>query len=184
MEFLIILLVVLLIVGLFAISVYNRLIRLKVQVREGEADIDAQLKRRYDLIPNLVETVKGVSKFEAETMQAVIKARQNAVSITGLGADKAEAENQLSGALGKLFALSENYPDLKSSQNYLQLQQELTNTEDRILSARRFYNTTVNDYNAYQSTFPASLFKNMAGATEAPFFEAAVSEKEPVHVQF
>ena len=155
MEAIIILLIVGVVISLYAVSVYNKLIRLKIQVQEGSADIDAQLKRRYDLIPNLVETVKGVKNFEASTMEAVVKARQQAVSISGLTDEKALAEGQLNSALGRLFAVAESYPDLKSSQNFLQLQQELTNTEDRILSARRFYNTVVSDYNAYQISFPA-----------------------------
>jgi LemA protein len=185
MEVLIVLLIIVAVVGIYAISVYNKLVRLKVQVQEGASDIDAQLKRRYDLIPNLVETVKGVTKFEKETMEAVVRARQQAVSINGINAEKAQAEGQLTSALGKLFAVAEAYPDLKSSQNYLQLQQELTNTEDRVLSARRFYNTVVSDYNAYQISFPAMVFKSLAGAQPAAFFEVKTeAEREPVKVAF
>lgn len=159
------------VIGLVAIATYNSLINLKNKVREAESDIDVQLKRRYDLIPNLVETVKGSGKFEKETLENVIKARQQAIDISGLGAEKAAAENMLSGALRQLFALSESYPDLKSNQNYLQLQEELTNTEDRILASRRFYNNVVADYNTTQDQFPAVLFKGLAGATPADFFE-------------
>lgn len=185
MEALIILLVVLVIVGLYAVSVYNKLIRLKVQVQEGASDIDAQLKRRYDLIPNLVETVKQTTKFERETMEAVVKARQQAVQVNGISPERAEAEGQLTAALGKMFAVAEAYPDLKSSQNFLQLQQELTNTEDRVLSARRFYNTVVSDYNAYQVSFPALLFKGLASAVPADFFEIKNDhEREAVQVKF
>lgn len=185
MEFLIVLVIIAVVVGLYAVSVYNKLVRLKVQVQEGAADIDAQLKRRYDLIPNLIETVKGVTKFERETMEAVVKARQQASGLGGITPERAEAEGQLTAALGKLFAVAEAYPDLKSSQNFLQLQQELTNTEDRVLSARRFYNTVVSDYNAYQVSFPALLFKGLAGAAPAEFFEIKDDkEREPVQVSF
>ncbi len=163
--------IVLVVIVFSAIIVYNRLISLQNKVKEGASDIDVQLKRRYDLIPNLINTVKGAANFEQETLDKVIKARQQAINISGLTKEKMEAENMLSGALRQLFALSENYPDIKSNQNYLQLQQELTNTEDRILSARRFYNQVVADYNTYQNQFPAILFKGLANAKIEPFFE-------------
>jgi LemA protein len=185
MNILLILLAVAAVAVIYGITVYNRLVTFKVQVQEGASDIDVQLKRRYDLIPNLVETVKGSSKFEQETLTKVVEARNQAISIQGLTPEKAAAENQLSGALRQLFALSEAYPDLKSNQNYLQLQQELTNTEDRILAARRFYNAVVSDYNAYQSTFPPVLFKGLAGAKPASFFElSSEEEKKNVEVKF
>jgi len=164
-------LVVLVVVAFIAIGVYNKLIDLKNKVKEAASDIDVQLKRRYDLIPNLVETVKGAKNFEQETLEKVIKARQQAVDISGLGADKAAAENMLSGALRQLFAVSEAYPDLKSNQNFLALQEEITNTEDRILASRRFYNSVVQDYNTTQDQFPAVLFKGLASAAPAQFFE-------------
>lgn len=170
---------------IYVVSIYNRLITLKVQVQEGASDIDVQLKRRYDLIPNLVETVKGSGKFEQDTLTAVIKARQQAIDISGLTPEKLQAENALSGTLRQLFALSESYPDLKSNQNYLKLQEELTNTEDRILASRRFYNSVVSDYNTYQSTFPPVLFKSLAGATIQPFFEVdSPEERKNVQVKF
>lgn len=182
---LVVLVLVVAVIGLYAVSVYNKLVRLKIQVREGASDIDAQLKRRYDLIPNLIETVKGVTKFEKETMESVVKARQQAIGLQGMTAERAAAEGGLTSALGKLFAVAEAYPDLKSSQNFLQLQQELTNTEDRILSARRFYNSVVSDYNAYQISFPAMLFKSLASATPEPFFEVSKpEEREAVKVAF
>lgn len=165
---------------LYAITVYNKLISMQNKIGEGASDIDVQLKRRYDLIPNLINTVKGSKNFEQETMEKVIKARQQAVDTKGLGPEKVEAENMLSGALRQLFALSENYPDLKSNQNFLQLQEELTNTEDRILASRRFYNQTVVDYNTYQKQFPAMLFKNLASAKPEPFFELENPESERV----
>jgi LemA protein len=162
---------IIVIIAIIAVTTYNGLITLKIRVREAASDIDVQLKRRYDLIPNLVETVKGSKNFEQETLEKVIQARNQAVSISGLTSEKAIAENQLSGALRQLFALSESYPDLKSNQNFLALQTELTNTEDRVLAARRFYNQVVTDYNSQQDQFPALLFKGLAGAKPETFFE-------------
>jgi LemA protein len=162
---------ILVVLALVAVSSYNGLISLKQKVKEAASDIDVQLKRRYDLIPNLIETVKGSANFESETMQKVVQARQTAMGIQGLGSDKVEAENQLSQSMRSLFAVAESYPDLKSNANFLQLQNELTNTEDRILSSRRFYNQVVSDYNASQDQFPTLLFKGLAGATIQPFFE-------------
>lgn len=178
--------IVLIVGGALAISSYNTLINLKNKVKEGASDIDVQLKRRYDLIPNLVSTVKGSAAFETTTLEKVIQARNQAVSIGGLGEDKVAAENMLSGALRQLFALSENYPDLKSNQNFLQLQEELTNTEDRILASRRFFNQVVSDYNTSQDTFPTLIFKGLAGATPAKFFELEnpTVERQNVQVQF
>jgi LemA protein len=167
----IIILGVIVVLALVAVGVYNNLISLKNKVREAASDIDVQLKRRHDLIPNLVETVKGSKNFEQETLEKVIQARNQAVNISGLSGDKALAENQLSGALRQLFALSESYPDLKSNQNFLSLQEELANTEDRILASRRFYNQVVQDYNTSQDQFPALLFKGLAKATHENFFE-------------
>ncbi len=181
---LIIVLIIVVVLMFLVVGVYNRLIKFKVQVQEGASDIDVQLKRRYDLIPNLIETVKGSAKFEQETLQQVINARQQAMSVgSEITAEKVAAENQLSGALRQLFALSEAYPDLKSNQNYLQLQNELTNTEDRILASRRFYNSVVSDYNSYQIQFPAVLFRSMAGAKEEKFFELENPEVERKNVQ-
>jgi len=170
---------------LYAITVYNKLIGMRNQVKEGASDIDVQLKRRYDLIPNLIETVKGSKNFEQETLEKVIKARQTAIDISGLTKEKLAAENMLSGALRQMFALSESYPDLKSNQNFLALQEELTNTEDRILASRRFYNAAVKDYNTYQMQFPAMLFRSLAGAKEEPFFEVeSAEERKNVKVAF
>jgi LemA protein len=185
MTFIIIALIVLAIVGL-AITSYNKLIDLKNKVREGASDIDVQLKRRYDLIPNLIESVKGAKNFESETLEKVIQARQQAIDIKGLGVDKAAAENMLSGTLRQLFALSESYPDLKSNQNFLQLQEELTNTEDRVLASRRFYNQVVADYNTIQDQFPTLLFKGLAGAKPENFFELEnpTEERKVPKVQF
>ena len=162
---------VIVILAIVGVTSYNSLITLKTRVKEAASDIDVQLKRRYDLIPNLIETVKGSKNFEQETLEKVIQARNQAVSISGLNPEKAAAENQLTGTLRQLFALSENYPDLKSNQNFLALQEELTNTEDRVLAARRFYNQVVSDYNAQQDQFPTLLFKGLAGAKPEAFFE-------------
>jgi LemA protein len=169
-----------------AISSYNGLINLKNKVKEAASDIDVQLKRRYDLIPNLVETVKGAKAFEQETLEKVVKARQQAINVTGLSSDKAMAENALSGSLRQLFAVAESYPDLKSNQSFLQLQSELTNTEDRILASRRFYNQVVGDYNTIQNQFPTVIFKGLAGATPESFFELENpdEERKNVKVQF
>jgi LemA protein len=174
------------IIGFVAVGAYNALVAQKNRVQEALSDIDVQLKRRYDLIGNLVETVKGSTKFEQETLQAVIKARNTAMSIDTVDDSRMAAENVLSGSLKNLFALSENYPDLKSSQNFLQLQQELVNTEDRVLSARRFYNQTVNQYNTSQDTFPTMLFNNMAGTKKEKLFELEnpTVERQNPKIQF
>jgi|694.fasta_scaffold74376_3 LemA protein len=175
-----------LIIIAIAISSYNRLIDLKNKTREGASDIDVQLKRRYDLIPNLVETVKGAKTFETEALEKVIKARRQAIDISGLSKEKIAAENMLSGSLRQLFALSESYPDLKSNQNFSQLQEELTNTEDRILASRRFYNQVVSDYNTVQDQFPTVLFKGLAQAKPEVFFELEnpTEERKNPKIQF
>jgi LemA protein len=182
----IVLLVVLVVLLFLAVSSYNTLINLKNKVKEAASDIDVQLKRRYDLIPNLIETVKGAKNFEQETLEKVIQARQQAINVTGLGKDKAAAEEALSGTLKSLFALSENYPQLRSNENFMQLQTELTNTEDRILASRRFYNTVVSDYNTIQDQFPTLIFKGLAAATPSAFFELEnpTEERKNVQVKF
>jgi LemA protein len=186
MEFFTILLIIVAAIAVIGISSYNKLIGFKVKVQEGASDIDVQLKRRYDLIPNLVNTVKGASKFESETLEKVIQARNTAVATTGMGDDRIQAENNLTSSLRQVFALAESYPDLKSNQNFLALQTELANTEDRILSARRFYNQVVSDYNAMQDQFPTMLFKGLAGATPAKFFELEnpTEERKNIEVSF
>src|SRR6187397_27471 len=152
----IVLLVVLALLVFWFIGAYNGLIALKNRVANAWKQIDVQLKRRHDLIPNLVETVKGAMDFERSTLEAVISARQKAVSAQGVAAT-AKAEGELSQALGRLFALSENYPELKSSQNVLQLQEELTSTENKIGFARQLYNDVATQYNTKQAQFPTSL---------------------------
>jgi LemA protein len=171
-------------VVLWIIGAFNGLVTLKNRAKEAWSDIDVQLKRRYDLIPNLVETVKGYAAHEKSVFEDVTKARASAMNATGM-ADKAAAENQLSQTLKSLFAVSENYPDLKASQNFLQLQNELTDTEDKIQAARRFYNTNVRDLNIKIESFPGTLIANSFGFKEMELFQTANdAEREPVAVKF
>jgi LemA protein len=152
------------------IAIYNGLVAKRVQCENGWSQIDVQLKRRHDLIPNIVQTVKGYAKHERETLDAVITARSRAVGATGVE-DQAQAEGLLTAALGKLFALSEAYPDLKANTNYLHLQKELANTEDRIQAARRFYNANVRDLNTRLQVIPSNIVGNMFSFQRADFFE-------------
>ncbi len=167
---LVIILVVAVIVGLWVMSAYNSLIALKNQVINAWKQIDVQLKRRHDLIPNLVNTVKGVMEFERGTLEAVISARNKAVSAQGV-AGTAKAEGELTQALGRLFALTENYPELKSSANVLQLQEELTSTENKIGFARQLYNDVATQYNTKQMQFPTNLAAGLAKASPAELWE-------------
>jgi len=160
-----------LIVLVFAvIQIYNSLIVLKNRVSEAWADIEVQLKRRYDLIPNIVETVKGYAAHEKETFEKVIQARNAAMSAKSVD-DKAQAEGQLAGMLKNVFALAESYPDLKANQNFQHLQMELSDTENKIQAARRFYNGNVRDYNTAVETFPANIFSTTMGFGKKEFFE-------------
>lgn len=181
-----IILIVVALIVLWVVFSYNRLITLVNQAKEAWADIQVQLKRRYDLIPNLVETVKGYATHEASAFENVTKARAAAMGATGT-AGKAQAENMLSGALKTLFAVSEAYPDLKANQNFLQLQKELGDTEDKIQAARRFYNGTVRDLNIAEQSFPGSLIAGVFGFKPMDLFELAASDaaaNEPVKVRF
>lgn len=155
---------------LAVIYLFNGLITWRNRVKESWADIDVQLKRRYDLIPNLVNTVKAYAKHEKEVFENVTKARAQAMGVQDPNA-KAEAEKGLTGALKSLFAIAENYPDLKASDNFRGLQDELTDTENKVQAARRFYNTNVRDFNTKQETFPANLIVKMLGFKKAEFFE-------------
>ena len=168
---------------LYIILTYNGLVTLRNRVKEAWSDIDVQLKRRYDLIPNLVEVVKGYASHEKETLERVITARNVAMSANG-AKEKGEAENVLSGALKNLFALSENYPDLKASTNFLELQKELTDTENKIQAARRFYNGNVKDFNTKIEMFPANIIANMFNFKANDFFSIADEEKENPQVKF
>jgi LemA protein len=157
-------------IALYGVSQYNALIRLRNRAEEGFSDIDVQLKRRHDLIPNLVETVKGYASHERQVFENVTAARSNAVAAQGPQA-QAQAENALSGALRQLFAVAENYPELKASQNFIELQDEITDTEDKIQAARRFYNTTVRDLNIKVETVPSRYFASLANVSKRDFFE-------------
>ena len=165
---------------------YNSLVSAKNRVKEAWADIDVQLKRRYDLIPNLVNTVKGSSNFESSTLEKVVEARSKAMS-AGTTQEHAEAENMITGALKTIFALSENYPDLKSNQNYLSLQAELSDTENKIQAARRFYNSNVMEFNTTIEMIPTNIIAKMFSFTSQEFFELAEGEqaaRNPVEVKF
>jgi LemA protein len=169
------------------ISMYNGLIRLKNRVEEAWSDIDVQLKRRYDLIPNLIETVKGYAAHEKETFEKVVQARSNAMSLqnTDNVEEKLKAENALSSTLKSIFALSENYPDLKANQNFLELQRELADTENKIQASRRFYNTNVRDFNTKLQVFPTNLIAKQLGFTSRKFFEVEEAvERQNVQVKF
>ena len=177
----------LVVVGLviWLIAGYNRLVRLRNQVDASWAQIDVQLKRRYDLIPNLVETVKGYAAHEKSTLDAVISARNGAVAAAGSGpANRAEAENALTQSLGRLFALAEAYPNLKANENFAALQAELSNTEDKIAYSRQFYNTAVQTYNNAIQSVPTNIIASLTGFKAREFFEAGGEERGPVQVRF
>jgi len=175
---------ILIILGLWIVMIYNGLVRLKVRTNEAWSDIDVQLKRRYDLIPNLVQTVKGYATHERELFEKVTKARANAMNAQN-PEEKGQAENMLSGALKSLFAVSENYPDLKANDNFLELQRELSDTENKIQAARRFYNGNVRDLNTKIQIFPDSVVANMLNIKKKEFFEIEEEkEKENVKVEF
>lgn len=169
------------------IALYNGLIRLKNRVDEAWSDIDVQLKRRYDLIPNLIETVKGYATHEQATFEKVVAARNSAMSAQSKGDAEAQgqAENMLTGTLKTIFALAENYPDLKANQNFLELQRELADTENKIQASRRFYNGNVRDFNTKIEVFPNSIIAGWLKFTSRKFFEVENEvEREPVAVKF
>lgn len=175
--------IVLAVIVLWFIAVYNGLIRLRNRAQEAWSDIDVQLKRRYDLIPNLVEAVKGYMKHEASVFEKVTLARVQAMNTTGRA--KAGAEDMLSGALKSLFAVAENYPQLKANENFLRLQGDLTDTEDKIQAARRFYNGMVRDMNTKIQSFPSNLVASIFGFKSLEFFgDLADAERQPVQVKF
>jgi LemA protein len=180
---LIIVVVLVVLIGGYVLMTYNGLVSLRNRIENAWAQIDVQLKRRYDLIPNLVETVKGYASHEKETLERVIQARNAGMGASG-PQEQAQAENMLSGALKSLFALSEAYPDLKANQNFLQLQEELTGTEGRIAYARQFYNDTVYKYNTKIQSFPANMLANSFSFNEREYFQADDDERGPVNVQF
>jgi len=177
-------LIVLVVLALLVATIYNRLITLKNRAKEALSDIDVQSKRRYDLIPNLVETVKGYAAHEKGLLENVTAARTAAMS-GGSALDRAKSEDTLSGTLKSLFAVAENYPDLKANVNFLELQRELSDTENKMMASRRFYNSTVNDLNTAVMKFPTNLLAGMFGFHEEKFFElSSAAEKEPVKVSF
>jgi len=167
---------VIVVVVLWVISVYNRLVTLRQRVGQSFADIDVQLKQRHDLIPNLVETVKGYAAHERGTLEAVIQARNTAMAAQG-PAQQAAAENMLSGTLRQLFALSESYPDLKANANFQQLQAELTDIENKLAASRRFFNNSVQEYNTGIQQFPAALFAGIFGFAPREFFDVGDERK-------
>jgi LemA protein len=183
MTYVLILLGVVVIAALFLVGLYNGLIRLRNRVEAAWAQIDVQLRRRHDLIPNLVETVKGYAAHERETLEAVIAARQRAMSAHG-PAEAAVGENLISQALGRLFALSEAYPELRANQNFLALQEELTATEDKIAYSRQYYNDSVLRYNTKIQSFPALLLANPMGFRPREYFETGDDARGPVRVSF
>jgi LemA protein len=180
----VIVLLIVVVIG-WAIATYNRLVRLRNQVQASWAQIDVQLKRRHSLIPNLVETVKGYAAHERGTFEAVIQARNGAIAVQGQGAGhQAEAEGMLTQALGRLFALAEAYPDLKANQNFMALQSELGNTEDKIAYARQFFNSAVQTLNSAVQSIPTNLVAGMGGFRTEQYFEAVGGERQDVNVRF
>ncbi len=179
---------VVLIIIFWLVAVYNGLIKLRNRVDEAFSDVDVQLKRRYDLIPNLMETVKGYMQHEAGTLQKVTEARTAAMSVhddkNASMEDKGKAENMLSGALKTLFAVAESYPDLKASANFAKLQDELSDTENKIQAARRFFNGNVRDFNTKIQVFPNNMIANGLGFKKYEFFAAEEGERENVKVKF
>ena len=179
-----ILLIVLVVVAIWVIGVFNGLVRSRNRVKESWSDIDVQLKRRYDLIPNLIETVKGYAAHEKDVLEKVIQARSVAMGANGL-ADKGQAENMLSGALKNLFALAEAYPQLRAVESFAKLQDELSDTENKIQAARRFYNTNVMALNTQIEMFPTNIIANTFGFSKEQFFQLEnENQREPVAVKF
>jgi LemA protein len=186
--FLWIIIAVVVVLIIAAVAMYNGLVRLNVRSDEAWSDINVQLKRRYDLIPNLVSTVQGYAKHEKTVFEEVTAARANALNAQGVK-ETAQADNQFQGALKSLFAVSENYPDLKANQNFLDLQAQITDTEDKIQASRRFYNGVVRDFNTKRKVFPTNIFAGMLGFNkDKEFFETDADEsakiQDPVAVKF
>ncbi|MBI4836343.1 MAG: LemA family protein [Candidatus Abawacabacteria bacterium] len=178
--------IILIVIVVALVAIYNGLVTLRVRANEAWSDIDVQLKRRHDLIPNLIETVKGYAKHESDVFQKVTEARTQAINAqSGSPSQQAQSENMLSQALKSVFAVSENYPELKADQNFLKLQEELASTEDKIQASRRFYNANVRDLNTKIEVFPSSIIAGMFGFQKKEFFEIAdASERENVKVSF
>lgn len=183
MNFALILIIVATIAVLYMISIYNNLATLKVKIKEAWSQIDVQLKRRTDLIPNLVETVKGYAQHEQEVFENVTKARAALIGATN-PQEASQANNQLSGALKSLFAVAEAYPELKAQEGFVNLQKELSDTEDKVAYSRQFYNSVVRQYNEMTVAFPSNLFANLLGFGTEQFFEASDAERAPIKVSF
>jgi LemA protein len=179
----VIILVIIVVVVFTVIAMYNGLVQLRVRTDSAWSDIDVQLKRRHDLIPNLVETVKGYAAHEKGTFENIARFRTQAMQAT-TPADKAAAENQLTGALKTLFAVAEAYPELKASEEFTQLQGSLNQTEDAIQNSRRYYNAVVRDLNTKIQSFPTNILANMAGFQQRQFFEGESADRQPVAVKF
>lgn len=176
---------IIVVVIVWLISIYNSLVQLRNHVREALSDIDVQLKRRFDLVPNLVAAVKGYMQHEWQVLEGVTEARARVAGASGTPLERADAENQLSMTLKTLFAVSENYPDLKANANFLELQRELADTENKIQASRRFYNSTVMALNNAAHAFPTMILASVFGFYEEKFFEVSSAvEKEPVKVSF
>jgi LemA protein len=185
MGTLLVIIIVLLVLGLLVIAPYNTLVRSRNEVKNAWSSIDVQLKRRYDLIPNLIETVKGYAGHERKTLEAVVQARQQAINSSGNAEERAKVENALTSALRSLFAVAEAYPDLKANQNFLSLQEELANTENKIGFARQFYNDAVKLYKNRVEMFPSNIVANMFGFKAEPFFEVeSAADRTTPQVKF
>jgi len=174
---------ILVVVGFMLIGMYNQLVQLRVRTDSAWSDIDVQLKRRHDLIPNLVETVKGYAAHEKGTFENIAKYRSLAIG-ANTPADRAQAENQLTGALKSLLAVAENYPELKANEEFMQLQASLSQTEEAIQNARRYYNAVVRDLNTRIQSFPSNILAGAFGFQQRQFFETAAADREPVAVKF
>ncbi|MEM4633700.1 MAG: LemA family protein [Candidatus Anstonellaceae archaeon] len=184
MEILLLAFFAILLIGVLAfVLIYNSLVQKRMQIDNAWSQIDVQLKRRYDLVPNLVETVKGYAKHEKSLFENVTKARAAALSASGV-ADKAQAENMLSSTLKSLFAVAENYPDLKANENFKMLQEELAGIENKIAYARQFYNDSVLSYNTAIHSIPTNIVASMFGFSPREFFKADEAEKQNIRVQF
>lgn len=184
MTFFLVFIVIIVVIGFYAVSLYNGLVKLRNQVKNAWSQIDVQLKRRHDLIPNLIETVKGYMKHEKETLENITEARSRAMGADSV-ADKAKAETELNGAMSKFFVVVENYPDLKANQNFLSLQEELTSTENKISFSRQNYNDQVLFYNNKIQMFPSNIVAGMFGFKEEVFFEIEEpKEREVPKVNF
>jgi LemA protein len=179
----IIIIVIIVLAVIVFMVLYNRLVRLRNRVDNAWSQIDVQLQRRHDLIPNLVETVKGYAAHERQTLEAVVQARNNAVQAQG-PAEQGQAENVLTGALRQLFAVAEAYPDLKANQNFLNLQEELTASEDRVAYARQFYNDSVLNYNTKTQSLPSSILAGIFNFSQREYFEGEEASREVPRVQF